>query len=69
VSADAPAGHGLAHAPGRVGVDLVASGHPRDAVAGEQQEVEGGSGKPDQALEAAAPGQLGGSAMRHGARL
>jgi hypothetical protein len=69
VSADAPAGRGLAEAAGRLGVELVAPGDARDAVAGEQQDVEGGGGKPDEALDATAPGQLGGGAMRHGARL
>jgi hypothetical protein len=55
--------------PRRVGVDLVASGHARDALPGEQQQVERRRREADQALDAAPPGELSRGAVRHGARL
>ena len=53
----------------RLGVDVVAPGDARDAVAGEEDEVEQRRGEPDHGLDAAAARELGGSAVRHSARL
>jgi len=53
----------------RLGVDLVAPGHPRDPVAGVQEQVECGGREPDRELDPPPEGELAGSEMRHGARL
>jgi hypothetical protein len=67
--ADARARHPVAEATRRVRVDLVAAGHARDLLAGEQQEVKGRRREADQALDPAPPGALRGAEVRHGARL
>ena len=57
------------HAVRRLRLDLVAPCHARDAVAGQQQEVQRGRREADQALDAAPASELARGAVRHGARL
>ena len=54
--------------PRRLGGDVVAPGDARDAVAGEQHEVQHRRGQADQALDAAAPGELVRGAGGHATR-
>src|SRR5437764_354623 len=49
----------------RLGRDLVAPGHARHAVAGEQEEVEHGRGEADEALDPPAPLALREGEMGH----
>src|SRR5262245_35632113 len=53
-------------APRRLGADLVAPDDARRPVARIEDEVEDRGGEPDQRLDAAAPGQLIGTAIGHG---
>ena len=54
--------------PRRLGVDVVAPGHAREAVAGEQEHVQRGRGEADHGLHAAAVGELSRRAVGHAAR-
>ena len=53
----------------RLGIDLVAARHAGHALAGEEDQVEGGRGEADQGLEPALQSELACGAMRHGGRL
>jgi hypothetical protein len=53
----------------RLGIDLVAPGHARDLLPGEEDEIEDGRGEADQRLEPAPHCELTSGAMRHGGRL
>ena len=68
-SAQRRAGGAAADPARRLGVDLVAAGHARDALAEEQDEVERRRRENDQALDPAPQGELASGAMRHGGRL
>jgi hypothetical protein len=59
----------VAEPAGRIRVDLVAPGHARDLLAGEQDDVKDRGRQPDQAFDPALQSKLTGSAMCHGARL
>ena len=59
----------VAEAAGRVGIDLVAAGHPRDLLAGEQDDVERRRREADERLDPAPHRELRRGAVRHGARL
>ena len=68
------AGEGRAHLAiadpaRRLGIDLVAAGHARHLLAGEEDEVEGRRREADQRLDPALQSELGCGAVRHGARL
>ena len=53
----------------RLGIDLVATGHTRHALACEQDEIQRGRGEADQRLDPAPQRELTTGAMRHGGRL
>ena len=53
----------------RLGIDLVAAGHARHLLAGEEHEVERRRRQADQRLDSALESELGWGAVRHGARL
>ncbi len=53
----------------RIRVDLVAPGHARDPLAGEQDDVQDGGSDTDQRFDPTLQGELTSGAIRHGARL
>jgi len=59
----------VAEAARGIRLDLVASGHARDLLAGEQDNVQDRCEEPDQSLDPAPGGELARCPMRHGARL